>query len=155
MEISQGRVATIHYTLSDDDGQVLDRSSPQAPLSYLHGAGNIVPGLEHALDGKRVGDAIQADVAPEQGYGPHHPQLVQQLPRSAFPADTAIEPGAQFQASTEQGPVRVTVTEVSPEHVTVDGNHPLAGRTLHFAAEVADVREATAEELNLGHVDAA
>ncbi len=152
MEISQGRVATIHYTLSDDSGQVLDRSTPQAPLSYLHGAGNIVPGLEKALDGKQTGDTVQADVAPEQGYGPHHAQLVQQVPRSAFPNTAEVQPGAQFQARTEQGPVLVTVTEVGPDQVTVDGNHPLAGQTLHFAVEIADVREATADELNQGHV---
>ncbi len=151
MEISQGRIATIHYTLTNDEGQVIDRSAPDAPLSYLHGAGNIVPGLEKALDGKRTGEAVQADVAPEQGYGPHHPQLVQQVPRGAFPADAEIAPGMQFQARSEQGPVLVTVTEVGSEQVTVDGNHPLAGQTLHFAVEVADVREATEAELNQGH----
>lgn len=152
MEISQGRVATIHYTLSDDNGQVLDRSSPQTPLSYLHGAGNIIPGLESALAGKSAGDAVQADVEPEQGYGPRHEQLIQQVPRGAFPTDAQIQPGAQFQASTERGPVLVTVTEVGDEQVTIDGNHPLAGQTLHFAVEVADVREATEQELTEGRV---
>ncbi|KPN07890.1 MULTISPECIES: FKBP-type peptidyl-prolyl cis-trans isomerase [Xanthomonas] len=152
MEISQGRVATIHYTLSDDSGQVLDRSTPDAPLSYLHGAGNIVPGLEHALDGKRVGETLTADVVPEQGYGPRHEQLIQQVPREAFPTDVEVVPGVQFEARTQQGPVLVTVTEVGPEQVTVDGNHPLAGQTLHFAVEVIEVREATTEELNEGQV---
>ncbi|WOB48723.1 peptidylprolyl isomerase [Xanthomonas hydrangeae] len=152
MEISQGRVATIHYTLSDDTGQVLDRSTPDTPLSYLHGAGNIVPGLEQALDGKRLGETLTADVAPEQGYGPRHAQLIQQVPRDAFPTDIEVVPGVQFEARTQQGPVLVTVTDVGPEHVTVDGNHPLAGQTLHFAVEVIEVREATTEELNEGHV---
>ncbi len=152
MEISQGRVATIHYTLSDDTGQVLDRSTPDTPLSYLHGAGNIVPGLEQALDGKRLGETLTADVAPEQGYGPRHAQLIQQVPRDAFPADIEVVPGVQFEARTQQGPVLVTVTDVGPEHVTVDGNHPLAGKSLHFAVEVIEVREATTEELNEGHV---
>ncbi|PPU78121.1 peptidylprolyl isomerase [Xanthomonas cucurbitae] len=153
MEISQGRVATIHYTLSDDSGQVLDRSSPDAPLSYLHGAGNIVPGLEQALDGRQTGDTLTTDVAPEQGYGPRHAQLIQQVPREAFPGDIEVVPGVQFEARTQQGPVLVTVTEVGPAQVTVDGNHPLAGQTLHFAVEVVQVREATTEELNQGHVD--
>ncbi|KHM93476.1 peptidylprolyl isomerase [Xanthomonas vesicatoria] len=151
--MSQGRVATIHYTLSDDSGKVLDRSTPDTPLSYLHGAGNIVPGLEQALDGRRVGDTLTADVAPEQGYGPRHDQLVQHVPRDAFPTDVDVAPGVQFEARTQQGPVLVTVTEVGPEQVTVDGNHPLAGQTLHFAVEVVEVREATTDELNQGHVD--
>lgn len=112
MEISQGRVATIHYTLSDDNGQVLDRSTPDTPLSYLHGAGNIVPGLEQALEGKQLGDTLTADVVPEQGYGPRHEQLIQQVPRDAFPTDVDVVPGVQFEARTQQGPVLVTVTEV-------------------------------------------
>lgn len=114
MEISQGRVATIHYTLSDDNGQVLDRSTPDTPLSYLHGAGNIVPGLEQALEGKRLGDTLTADVVPEQGYGPRHEQLIQQVPRDAFPTDVDVVPGVQFEARTQQGPVLVTVTAVGP-----------------------------------------
>jgi FKBP-type peptidyl-prolyl cis-trans isomerase SlyD len=152
MEISTGRVATIHYTLTDDDGQVIDKSRPEAPLSYLHGAGNIVPGLEQALAGKQVGDSLKADVAPEQGYGPRHDGLVQQVPRAAFPADATVERGSRFEARTERGPLVVTVTEIGEEHVTVDGNHPLAGKTLHFAVEVAEVREATDDERQQGHV---
>ncbi|KOR48880.1 peptidylprolyl isomerase [Xanthomonas oryzae] len=152
MEISQGRVATIHYTLSDDSGQVIDRSMADTPLSYLHGAGNIVPGLEQALEGKRLGDTLTADVIPEQGYGPRHEQLIQHVPRDAFPTDVEVVPGAQFEAPTQQGPVLVTVTEVGPDQVTVDGNHRLAGQTLHFAVEVVAVREATTQELNDGHV---
>lgn len=152
MEITEGRVATIHYTLTNDDGQVIDKSGPEAPLSYLHGAGNIVAGLEKALSGKQVGDSLKADVAPEQGYGPRHDGLVQQVPRSAFPDDKAVKPGMQFEARTERGPLVVTVTEVGDEKVTIDGNHPLAGQTLHFDVEVAEVREATEEESNQGHV---
>lgn len=152
MEITDGRVATIHYTLTNDDGQVIDKSSPQAPLSYLHGAGNIVAGLEKALAGKQAGDSLKADVSPEQGYGPRHDGLVQQVPRSAFPDEKAVRPGMQFEARTERGPLVVTVTEVGEQKVTIDGNHPLAGQTLHFDVEVADVREATEEESNQGHV---
>ena len=153
MEITDGRVATIHYILTNDEGQVIDRSSPQTPLSYLHGAGNIVLGLEKALSGKRSGDTLKADVAPEQGYGPRHEQLVQQVPRSAFPAGTDVAVGVQFQANAQGGPLLVTVTDVGPEQVTIDANHPLAGQTLHFAVEVADVREANAQELAEGQPD--
>jgi FKBP-type peptidyl-prolyl cis-trans isomerase SlyD len=152
MEITDGRVATIHYTLTDDDGQVIDKSPQQQPLSYLHGAGNIVPGLEKALSGKQAGDSVKADVPPEQGYGPRHDAMVQQVPRSAFPDIDAVKPGMQFEARTERGPRLVTVTDIGAEQVTVDGNHPLAGKTLHFAVEVADVRDATEQESNQGHV---
>lgn len=152
MEITDGRVATIHYTLSNDDGQVIDKSPPHKPLSYLHGAGNIVPGLEHALAGKQAGDSVEAEIAPEQGYGPRHDAMVQNVPRSAFPDIDAVKPGMQFEARTERGPLLVSVTDVGDEHVTIDGNHPLAGQTLHFSVEVAEVREATEEESNLGYV---
>ncbi len=154
MEITDGRVATIHYTLTSDEGDVIDKSATDAPLSYLHGAGNIVPGLEKALSGKQVGDSLKADVPPEQGYGPRHDGMIQQVPRSAFP-DVEVKPGMQFEARTERGPLLVTVTGMDEENVTVDGNHPLAGKTLHFAVEVADVREATEQEANNGHVQAA
>ncbi|MGA9421467.1 MAG: peptidylprolyl isomerase [Rhodanobacteraceae bacterium] len=151
MDINDGRVATIHYTLTNDAGEVMDRSNPQKPLSYLHGAGNIVPGLEQALAGKPAGANIEAEVAPEQGYGPRRDALVQEVPRSAFPS-ADLKPGMQFEARTENGPLLVTVTQVAEDHVTVDGNHPLAGKTLHFAVEVADVREATEQERNEGRV---
>lgn len=152
MEITDGRVATIHYTLTDDDGQVIDTSPQHKPLSYLHGAGNIVPGLEKALAGKQVGESLKAEIPPEQGYGPRHDAMVQEVPRSAFPDIDAVKPGMQFEARTERGPLVVTVTRIGDEQVTVDGNHPLAGQTLHFEVEVADVREATEQESNQGHV---
>ncbi len=150
MEIADGRVATIHYTLSDNDGHVIDKSAPQKPLGYLHAAGNIVPGLEKALDRKQVGERLKADVTPAQGYGPRHHAMVQEVPRSAFPNIDAVKPGMQFEARTERGPLLVTVTNIGDEQVTVDGNHPLAGQTLHFEVEVADVREATEQESNQG-----
>lgn len=153
MEIADQRVATIHYTLTNDAGDVLDRSPADAPLSYLHGAGNIVPGLEKALAGRKPGDRFDADVAPEEAYGPRHDALVQSVPRAAFQGVESVQPGMQFQASTAQGPLLVTVTEVNDDQVTVDGNHPLAGQRLHFAVEVADVRAATEQEQQQGHVD--
>lgn len=152
MEIAERRVAAFHYTLTNDAGEVIDKSPADAPLAYLHGAGNIVPGLEKALIGKQPGDSLTAKVAPEEAYGPRHESLIQTVPRSAFEGVESVQPGMQFEARTQQGPLLVTVTKVEPEQVVVDGNHPLAGQHLNFAVEVAEVREATEEELNNGHV---
>ena len=154
MEIAPARVASIHYTLTDDDGHVLDKSPESQPLSYLHGAGNIVPGLEKALAGKKTGDSLNVDVKPEEAYGVRHDSLVQTVPRDAFKDVDAVEPGMRFTAQTARGPLQVVVVEVDDAQVKIDGNHPLAGRNLHFAVEVADVREASDEEKNLGQVDA-
>ena len=153
MEIAANRVATIHYTLTDDDGQVIDRSPQERPLSYLHGVGNIVPGLEQALEGKAPGDSLKVDVAPEQGYGQRNDALVQQVPREAFQGVDKVEPGMQFRAQTQGGPLLVTVVEVGDAQVQIDGNHPLAGRNLHFEVEVADVRDASEQEKQVGQVE--
>ena len=153
MEIAANRVATIHYTLTDDDGQVIDRSPQEQPLSYLHGAGNIVPGLESALEGKNPGDSLKVDVTPEKGYGQRNDSLVQEVPREAFQGVDKVEPGMQFRAQTQGGPLLVTVMEVGDAQVKIDGNHPLAGRNLHFAVEVADVRDASEQEKQVGQVD--
>lgn len=151
MNISKDCVASFHYTLRSPEGETLDSSDGREPLSYLHGHNNIIAGLESALDGKTVGDEVQAVVDPAQGYGETHDELVQQVPRSAF-GDQKVEPGMRFTAETQAGPRMVTVTAVADEEVTVDGNHPLAGQTLHFDVEITDVREATAQELEHGHV---
>jgi FKBP-type peptidyl-prolyl cis-trans isomerase SlyD len=152
MQIAENTVASFHYTLTNDAGEVLDTSRGREPLAYLHGAGNIVPGLEEAMVGHKAGDSFKVDVAPEDGYGNHHEGLVQDVPRAAFQGVDEIEPGMSFQANTPQGVHSVTVTKVTSEMVTVDGNHPLAGQTLHFDVEVTDVRAASAEELQHGHV---
>ncbi len=155
MQIADRSVASIHYTLTDDAGEVIDSSRGRDPLVYLHGAGNIVPGLEKALAGKQAGDTFKVDVEPQQGYGPRHDKMVQKVPKSAFQGMPDVKPGMQFEASGPQGPIRVTVVAVEDDTVTVDGNHPLAGQTLHFDVEVADVRKATKDELTHGHVHAA
>jgi FKBP-type peptidyl-prolyl cis-trans isomerase SlyD len=155
MQIADQTVASIHYTLTNPAGDVIDASPAGEPLTYLHGAGHIVPGLEEALEGRSAGDRFEVSVAPEEGYGLHHPQLIQIVPRDAFLGVDTIEPGMQFEAQGEQGPMLVTVTKVDAQSVTVDGNHPLAGETLNFAIEVADVRAATEEELAHGHVHGA
>jgi FKBP-type peptidyl-prolyl cis-trans isomerase SlyD len=155
MQIADRCVASFNYTLTNDAGEVLDTSTGRAPLAYLHGAGNIVPGLEKAMEGKSAGDAFKVDVAPGEGYGERHDALIQVVPRDAFQGVDNIEPGMQFQAQSNQGVMSVTVTKVEDGQVTVDGNHPLAGETLHFDIEVTEVREATAEELEHGHVHGA
>jgi len=155
MQIADRSVASFHYTLTNDNGDVIDSSRQREPLAYLHGAGNIVAGLEKALVGRKAGDTFNVDVDPQQGYGPRHDEMVQTLPMSAFQGVPEVKPGMQFQASGPQGAVLVTVTSVDGDKVSVDGNHPLAGQTLHFDVEVTEVRAATEEELTHGHVHAA
>jgi len=152
MEIANQRVAYIHYTLTNDAGEVLDSSREAEPLAYLHGAGNIVPGLESALSGKQVGDRLNVKVAPAEGYGERDEALVQEVPRRAFQGISEIKPGMAFTAQSNRGAMRVVVTRVVGDMVTVDGNHPLAGETLNFDVEVTEVRPATEEELSHGHV---
>ncbi|MGY3039326.1 FKBP-type peptidyl-prolyl cis-trans isomerase SlyD [Rhodanobacter sp. TND4EL1] len=155
MQIAPNSVAAFHYTLTDDEGQVIDSSTGRDPLTYLHGKGQIVPGLEKQMEGRAVGDKFNVDVAPEEGYGVHQPELMQQVPREAFQGVEDIQPGMQFQGNGPEGQINVTVSKVENGIVFVDANHPLAGKTLHFAIEVADVRDATAEELEHGHVHGA
>ncbi len=148
MQISKDKVAAIHYTLRDDRGEVLDTSDGREPLYYLHGAGNLIPGMEEGLEGKEKGDKLSLKIAPEKGYGQLDPDMVQKVPRSAFGGQEVRE-GMKF--STNQGGV-VTVKEVGLDSVTVDANHPLAGVTLNFDVEIMEVRNATSEELSHGHV---
>lgn len=152
MDIVAARVATFHYTLTDDDGNVIDKSSQDRPLSYFHGGSNIVPGLENALEGRKAGESLKVDVKPEEGYGLRNDSLIQAVPRQAFQGIDSIEPGMQFQAQGGAGPMLVTVVEVSDTEVRIDGNHPLAGKTLHFAIDITDVREATEQEKQVGQV---
>lgn len=153
MTIKENSAVSFHYTLTDDDGQQLDSSAGKEPLAYLHGAGNIIPGLENALTGKAVGDSMVVAVSAAEGYGEVQKELIQEVPRSAFQGVDTIEVGMQFEAQTGQGGnVPVTVTAVTDEVVTVDGNHPLAGKNLNFDVSIEDVRDATEEELAHGHV---
>ncbi|WP_455217565.1 FKBP-type peptidyl-prolyl cis-trans isomerase [Kaarinaea lacus] len=150
--IGDNCVVSIHYTLTDDSGTVLDSSREGDPLKYLHGANNIIPGLENELRGKTTGASMQVTVAPEDAYGPHSPEAIQTVPRSAFEGVDDIQPGMQFQTEGPHGVQIIVVTEVSDDEVTIDANHPLAGKTLHFDVCVEDVRDATAEEIAHGHV---
>ena len=152
MQIGKDSVATIHYTLRNDKGDVLDSSAGGEPLAYLHGHGNIVPGLEHALEGKSAGDAVNVKVTAAEGYGTRDERLIQDVPRDAFPKDVDIVAGMQFHAQSREGVRTVTVTQVTGDSVTVDGNHPLAGENLNFEVKIDGVRKATKEELEHGHV---
>lgn len=147
MKIEGQCVVSIHYKLTSE-GVELDSSEGKAPLTYLHGAGGIIPGLEQALEGCAQGDDLSVDIQPEDAYGPVNDELIQNVPKSAFEGVDKVEPGMQFQASGQNGAVQnITVVKVEEEEVTIDANHPLAGRELHFDVSVEEVREPTAEEL--------
>lgn len=155
MNISNDCIASFHYTLTDNTGKVLDSSSGQEPLSYLHGAHNIIPGLESALEGKKVGDKLNVAVPAADAYGLRNDDLVQELPSSMFSGIEKIDVGMEFHAETEHGLQVVTVTKVDGDQITIDGNHPLAGIDLNFAVEITEVRTATEEELSHGHAHGA
>jgi FKBP-type peptidyl-prolyl cis-trans isomerase SlyD len=148
MQISKNKVAAIHYTLRDNEGTIIDSSEGRDPLQYLHGAGNLIAGMEEGLEGRAKGEKLNLTIDPEKGYGEKDETLIQKVPRSAF-GDQEVKPGMRF--STNQGGV-VTVTDVNLDSITVDGNHPLAGVPLNFAVEIVEVRQATDEEITHGHV---
>lgn len=151
--IGAKRVVTVHYTLKNGEGEELDSSIGSDPLVYLHGAGNIVPGLEKALNGKRAGDKVNAVVPAAEGYGERSSKGAQRVPRAAFAGIDEIEPGMAFETEGDDGHSQtVWIVAVDNESVMIDLNHPLAGETLHFDVEVLEVRKATADELSHGHV---
>lgn len=149
--IGDNCVVSIHYTLTGDDGAVIDSSREGEPLVYLHGANNIIPGLEKELVGKMTGASLKVSVAPDEGYGEHSADAVHVVPRSAFEGVEDVQPGMQFQTEGPQGVQMITVTGVDGDDITIDANHPLAGQTLHFDVTVEGVRDATQEELDHGH----
>ena len=152
MQIEDKRVVTLAYTLKDNDDNVIDKSD-DGSFCYLHGASNIIPGLENALAGKTSGDELTVSIPPEEAYGVRDDQKIQKVPRDMFPPEQDIEPGMQFHAQSPDGnTLVVTIAKVEEENITVDGNHPLAGVQLNFDVRVMEVREATSEELDHGHV---
>lgn len=148
MQITKHKVASIHYTLTDNNGNVLDSSAGREPLTYIQGIGNLIAGMEEGLEGKTKGEKFNLKVSPEKGYGVKDDALTQKVPRSAF-GTQEVKVGMQFQ--TNQGGV-VTVTHLGLAEITVDANHPLAGVELNFAVEVLEIRNATDEEISHGHV---
>lgn len=152
MKIEQHQVVSIDYELKNDAGEVLDSSAGQEPLTYLHGTGGLIPGLEKALEGKSADDELEVTIAPAEAYGEFDDSLVQKVNKSAFDGVDNIEPGMQFQAEGNEGEVQsITVIEVEGDDVTIDANHPLAGETLHFSVQIREVRAATDEEKDHGH----
>ncbi|WP_162047314.1 peptidylprolyl isomerase [Vibrio taketomensis] len=152
MKIEKNVVVSLAYQLQLEDGAIVDQSTVDAPLDYLHGNNNLITGLENALEGKVVGDKFEVTVAPEDAYGEHSDDLVQRVPAEVFQGVDQIEVGMRFLADTDQGPIPVEVTEVDGDEVVVDGNHMLAGQTLTFSVEVVAIREATEEEIAHGHI---
>ena len=155
MEITADRVVLIHYTLKDDSGAVIDSSAGGDPLAYIQGHGNLVAGLEKALEGKKDGDAVAVSVTPAEGYGVHDAALIQRVPKRSLQGSGEIKKGMQFQGQTPDGMRLFTVTALAGDMVTLDGNHPLADKTLNFDVQIVSVREATTEELEHGHVHGA
>lgn len=153
--IANDTVVQFNYTLTNNKGETLDQSQGE-PLAYLHGHGNIIPGLERELEGKQAGDKLTVTVAPADAYGEYMAEAVQEVPRSNFQGVDTIEKGMQFQSQTDDGHVMlVTVKDANDEIVVVDGNHPLAGQTLTFDVEIVDVRKASDEEISHGHAHGA
>ena len=150
--ITKDTAVKFNYTLKDDEGNILDQSPEGQPLAYLHGHSNIIPGLEQQLEGKSAGDSLTAVIEPADAYGEYQEQAVQQVPRANFQGVDNIQPGMQFQSEAEGQVMLVTVTDVNEDTVTVDANHPLAGKKLSFDVEIVEVRAATEDELNHGHV---
>jgi FKBP-type peptidyl-prolyl cis-trans isomerase SlyD len=152
MIISNDKVVTIDYSLTDEEGELIDSSVGEEPLIYLHGHHGIIPGLEQALAGHRTGDKVEVSIPPEEGYGDWDEDLVEVVAKEDFDDPEDLEIGTQFETETDEGARLATVIDIEGEDVTVDLNHPLAGMTLNFDVTVLDVRDATAEELAHGHV---
>ncbi|NRA47382.1 MAG: peptidylprolyl isomerase [Oligoflexales bacterium] len=152
MKIAKNTVVTMDYTLTDEEGEILDSSNGGEPLVFLSGHGNIIAGLEAVLQGQAKGDKLDVTVKPEDAYGEYSSELVAKVPKAHIQADGEIAAGAHFQVDTPEGPMIYTVTHVDGDDVTLDGNHPLAGETLNFKVEVVDVREASEEEVTAGHI---
>ncbi len=153
MTIQKNKVVAIDYKLTDRDGNLIDSSEGNGALHYIHGIGNLIPGLEKALEGKATGDHIKVAIPANEAYGERNDSLCQKVPKDQFDMSEGIELGMQFEVETEEaGELVVTVVEVEQDTITVDGNHPLAGVELHFDVTIKSIREASAEELAHGHV---
>jgi FKBP-type peptidyl-prolyl cis-trans isomerase SlyD len=156
MSIKKDAVVEMHYTLKNDAGEVVDSSKGQDPMPFIQGRGNIIPGLEKALEGMKVGDTCDVSVKPEDGYGVHHAEGIQEIPKEALQGIENLEIGMELQSQDEQGnSFIVRVEEIKDDVVIINANHPLSGQTLHFNVSIESVREATADELEHGHVHSA
>ena len=152
MTITHGSVVLFDYTLTDIEKDVIDSSSEGGPLAYLHGEGQIVRGLEKTMEGRKAGDAFQITVAPSEGYGLHDPSMIVVVPADEIEGGDELEVGMQLETESDEGEQTVLITKIEGNNVTIDGNHPLAGMPLHFDIKIREVRAATAEETEHGHV---
>jgi FKBP-type peptidyl-prolyl cis-trans isomerase SlyD len=152
MQVGKDAVVFMDYTLTNDEGEIIDASEAGEPLAYLHGHGNIISGLEKELEGRKTGDEMEVTIAPDDGYGEFNSDLIKEVPKSQLAGIPDLEVGMQLEMSTPEGDLVVTVTKIGKATVTIDGNHPLAGQNLNFRVKIVDVREATKEELAHGHV---
>ena len=155
MQVADNMAVSIHYTLTNDEGEVIDSSEGNEPLVYLHGGGNIISGLEKALHGKAVGEKFNVRIDAEDAYGEFMDDRVQVISRDMFEGVDEIEVGMQFHADVSSGPGVITVVNIDGDDITIDGNHPLAGVPLTFAVEVIEIRPASREELAHGHIHGA
>jgi len=152
MQISTGKVVLFDYTLRDDAQNLVDTSEGREPLGYIHGNGQIVPGLEKALQGKQTGDTLKVDVSVEEGYGERDEAKIVKIERKQIQGVKDLEVGTRLQANGAQGIQIVTVVALDEKTVTIDANHPMAGQGLHFDITIREVRDATTEERDHGHV---
>jgi FKBP-type peptidyl-prolyl cis-trans isomerase SlyD len=152
MKISENKVVVLHYAVSDSEDTLIDSSYDHSPLSIIHGTGYLIPGLEDALTDHVEGDKFEVEVSAENAYGDRHDEFVQTVPKSMFESVEDLEVGSQLRATTDDGEQTVIVIDVTDEEITVDGNHPLAGIDLKFDVEILEVRDATEDELQHGHV---
>ena len=151
--IETNKVVSIHYTLTNDEGLTLDTSNGRAPLEFIQGMKNIIPGLERELEGKKLGEKFSVRISPENGYGVHNPSMIQTVPMDQFKNIPNLQVGMHFQFNHPEGGTTILrAIEITPDHVVLDANHPLAGVHLNFAVEVTAVRAATEEELQHGHL---
>ncbi len=153
MTIQKDKVVSMHYTLTDDSGAVIDSSKGQDPMDYIQGAGHIIPGLEDALVGKDIGDKVTAVIPPEKAYGERNDSLVQSVPKEEFASVPDLKVGMQFNVQSAGGPMVVSVAKIEDDNVLIDANHPLAGITLHFDVEIMAIRDATEKELADGELE--
>jgi len=150
--IASGKVVTLHYILRNGEGDIIDQSQSDDPLSYLHGASNIVPGLEIALEGRGIGDEFSVAVEPADGYGDKDQEMLVEIPRSEFGPEEELEVGLEFEVEIDGHPEMATIVEILDDSVIADFNHPLAGEILYFSVSVVDIRDATDSEIEHGHV---
>ena len=153
LTIQKNNVVSIDYTLKNDEGTLIDTSTGKSPLVYLHGIGTLIPGMENALEGKAEGDEFKIVISPDDAYGNHNKNLLHKVNRADLAHLPNLAVGMELEVKTEEGqPIIMTIVELSDDFAVLDGNHPLAGQTLHFEIQVRNIREASAEEISHGHV---